>query len=312
MQKWQGMPTLSIAFVFVASFSGHFIDFFFFRWFLFLFFSICVRHIINHREQLAGFATFTHGVLPKRSPYLVGQKMGRGAHFAENFRLFVETGGIAKWKSSVVMSMRLNELRDVDSVTGSGSFFVSFFLDTAFWVPEFDFDHFSRQDTIGEFTKYEPMLQFPEVDTDNGMLRWGIRTAEFSKDKGKSRHHEVQIGQNFEAILIDEKMAKKTSMLNLADPNGALTTDEADKVSVIKKLSVVDDKSHWPRLWRVCISDVEIREMQQLDSHARKMCEPTNEHPTRCNERLTELFKKLDAERELNLSHPSEGIAFVT
>jgi hypothetical protein len=185
-------------------------------------------------------------------------------------------------------------------------------LDTAFWVPLWDYNHYSTQETVGTFTTYEPLWQFPEVDaTDSGMLRWGIRTAEFSKDKGKSRHHEVQIGQSFES-----KVQSTTGFIK--DPIQALLsrTMNADtpaaKLASMVKVNLAEDCSHWPRLWRVCVSDSELAQIESLDSHSRRLLEPTIENPRKCHERLTDLFNRLDREREQNLPHPTEGIAFVT
>ena len=48
----------------------------------------------------------TEGKLPKRSPYIKGEKMGRGAHFAPTFKKFVEGGGVGKYKNCVAMNMR--------------------------------------------------------------------------------------------------------------------------------------------------------------------------------------------------------------
>jgi hypothetical protein len=81
-----------------------------------------------------------------------------------------------------------------------------------------------------------------------------------------------------------------------------------------KTVSVVDRGSHWPRLWRVCISDDELKAMAKLDKSERKKMEPSNEDPmpTTLQPRLRELFTKMDNERARNLSHPSEGVAFVT
>ena len=44
--------------------------------------------------------------LPKRSPYLQHETMGRGAPFARHFRNFVESGGVAKHKHCVAMNIR--------------------------------------------------------------------------------------------------------------------------------------------------------------------------------------------------------------
>ena len=175
---------------------------------------------------------------------------------------------------------RLNDIRDIESKNGAGCFKVSFFIDTAFWVPWYDDEHFNRQSSVGTFTKFEPELRFPEVDVEGGMLRWGLRSAYFGS---KAHQHETQLGQNY--------------------------------VTPVKggQVSVVDPGSHWPRMWRVCISDEEIAEMAKLDKPDRKKLEPTNEKPMQVNPRLRKLFTKLDEERRtVHLRHPLEGIAFVT
>ena len=222
---------------------------------------------------------------PSRSPYLEGQKMGRGAAFAKRFREYIEGGGVAKYKNTVVMNVRLNDLRDIDSANGNGTFRVSFFLDVAFWVPWFDHGHFVTQKTVGTFTKYEPVFEFPKVDHEAGDLRWGRRSAEFSGGSG-ARQHEVQLGQNYETAVF-VKGVKGT-------------------------VSVADPGSHWPRMWRVCLNDDEIAAMANMDKKERKKLEPTNDLPRQVNPRLANLFTRLDAQREHNLPHPDEGIAFVT
>ena len=65
--------------------------------------------------------------------------------------------------SPCIFDSRLNDLRDINSLGGEGSFSVSFFLDTAFWVPWWDEKHFESKDTFGTLSTYEPYLQFPEV-----------------------------------------------------------------------------------------------------------------------------------------------------
>ena len=47
----------------------------------------------------------------------------------------------------------LNDLRDINTANGNGDFRVSFFLDTAFWVPEFAEVHYHSPDTAGIFSK---------------------------------------------------------------------------------------------------------------------------------------------------------------
>ena len=77
-------------------------------------------------------------------------------------------------------------------------------------------------------------------------------------------------------------------------------------------VSVVDKGSHWPRMWRVCLDDDEVYEMSKMEKKEKKKLEPTNEKPQQVNERIRELFTRLDEMRELDLSQETEGIAFVT
>ena len=248
------------------------------------------------------------GKLPRRSPYLEGELMGRGSQFAKRFKHFVETGGVAKHKSCVAVNIRLNDIRDIDSANGNGTFRVSFFLDTAFWVPWWDAEHFGRQQTVGTFTKFEPELRFPGVDVEGGMLRWGLRTAEFGE--GKARWHEAQLGQNATTAVAPRK---EKGWKDVAEK---LSLGEGGRRLLAKKkaafVSVTDPGSHWPRMWRVLISDEEIAAMAAMPRAERKAQEPSNEEPMRVNARLKELLVKIDAQRARNLSHPDEGIGFVT
>lgn len=195
-------------------------------------------------------------------------------------------------------SDRVNDLRDIESSNGNGTFKVSFFLDTAFWVPWWDKDHFNTQATVGTFSKFEPELAFPEVNVEGGMLNWGLRSAEFSKNTD-SRQHETQLGQNFETTIDGGKGGKAAKK----SPNQK------------RVVSVVDSGSHWPRLWRVCISDEELKAMQKLDKKEQKKMIPSNEDPMpkALQPRLRDLFTAMDTQREKNLSASSfEGVAFVT
>jgi hypothetical protein len=189
-------------------------------------------------------------------------------------------------------------LRDIDSANGNGTFKAAFFLDTAFWVPIYEVEHHDNQSTIGTFSRFEPVLEFPYVDVEAGDLRWLQRTVEFSRNK-KSRQHEIQLGQNHDTVLSAGKVALKSAVLGRAARN-------------YNSVSVVDAGAHWPRLWRVCVEDSELKEIKSKTPEERLMLEPTNEHPMRCHKRLIELFTKLDKERKENLKHPTEGIMFVT
>lgn len=184
----------------------------------------------------------------------------------------------------------LNDLRDIHSANGNGTFKCNFFLDVAFWVPWWDSEHFDTQATVGTFSRFEPLFEFPGVDVEGGMLRWGLRSAEFSKHKDSSRQHEGQLGQNYTTELKGAKGQAK------------------------KVVSVVDPRSHWPRLWRVSITDEELKAMAKLDKKERKNMEPSNEDPCPpgLQPRLRALFADLDRAREKNLVFPTEGIGFVT
>mmetsp|Transcript_4781 Transcript_4781/g.10131 ORF Transcript_4781/g.10131 Transcript_4781/m.10131 type:complete len:514 (+) Transcript_4781:1-1542(+) len=189
------------------------------------------------------------------------------------------------------MNIRLNDLRDIQSANGNGTFKCSFFMDVAFWVPWWDAEHFDTQATVGTFSRFEPLFEFPGVDVEGGMLRWGLRSAEFSKNSD-SRHHEGQLGQNYESAA--------------AAKGGAAGGK--------KMVSVIDPGSHWPRLWRVSITDDELEAMSKLDRKEKKAMEPSNENPMPkgLQPRLRKLFEEMDHERERNLSKPTEGVAFVT
>jgi len=111
------------------------------------------------------------------------------------------------------------------------------------------------------------------------------------------------LGQNYETAVKEGKSAKES------DQKGAAPVKRRTTVSVI------DPGSHWPRLWRMCISDDELRAMQKLDKKEQKQMTPSNEDPTpkALQSRLRDLFTEMDQQRELNLSaSPFEGVAFVT
>ena len=238
-------------------------------------------------DEGEGYDNRHDGRFPSRSPYLAGYPWGRGANFFPHYQHFLESGGIAKWKNSVMMNIRLNDIRDVDAFRGNGSFRVSFFLDTAFWVPWYDVAHFGTQTTVGQFTRYEPNLEFPEVDVEGGAMRWGRRDAEFSKG-AEARQHEIQLGQLKSQLV---KLPEKRSM---------------------KMVSVADEASHWPRLWRVLISDKELEELNKMPRAQKKQLTPGNENFKAVSPRLQQLFRSMDEERSEFLKFPSEGIAFVT
>mmetsp|Transcript_67414 Transcript_67414/g.152569 ORF Transcript_67414/g.152569 Transcript_67414/m.152569 type:complete len:783 (-) Transcript_67414:278-2626(-) len=242
-----------------------------------------------------GFKAMASGKLPCRSPFRQGMKMGRGAHFAERFRYFVETGGCAKYKNCVSVNIRLNDLRDIDSADGNGTFNVSFFMDVAFWAPWWDKPHYVDKDTVGTFTRYEPVFEFPEVDVEGGDLTWNMRNAYFSKNPD-CHQHETQLGQNYTTPCKEP----------VKDPATGETSTRHWTVSV------VDPGSHWPRMWRVCMNEDELNDWKRMDKKARKKVEPTNQKPMNVIPRLRGLFLAIDAERERNLALPTEGICFNT
>lgn len=152
----------------------------------------------------------------------------------------------------------MSTLLEVDSANGDGSFRVNFFLDTAYWTPWWDRGHFDDQVTVGTFSKFEPQWEFPEVNVQDGDLRWGVRTAEFSKDT-KSRKHEIQLGQTYSVTLAPKKKKKKKKSAQVsADAEGRRT------------VTVAEEGSHWPRMWRVLLDHDELEEMAKLDKKARR------------------------------------------
>jgi len=247
-----------------------------------------------------GFVATSGGSLPKRSPFKQGLKMGRGAHFAPKFKAFIETGGVGAHKNCVVVNIRLNDLRDIDSANGDGTFKVSFFMDTAFWTPIWDEEHYGDPSTTGTFTKYEPVWQFPDVDVDGGCLSWNMRNAYFSKNPD-CHQHETQLGQNYTTVV-----NAKTNVLQ------ERVVGRSAAASAKRIVSVTDPGSHWPRMWRVCMDDHEVSAYRKMSKKEKKKIEPTNENPRTVNDRLKKFFTKLDRDREMNLSHPTEGIGFVT
>ena len=57
-------------------------------------------------EDNAFNVTGKGGTLPSRWPYTHGAKLGRGCPFAPKFREFVESGGLSRHKSAVVVNIR--------------------------------------------------------------------------------------------------------------------------------------------------------------------------------------------------------------
>jgi len=265
---------------------------------------------------------FFRGDVPSRTPYRRNVGMGRGAHYYDAFKEFITNGGIGAYKNAVVMNFRLNFVGNLDMI--GESFEAAFFLDLAYWVPRFDREHHSNPDTIKLFAKYEPHFDFPDTDYE---LKG--RETEFSRDP-LARQHECQLGQNAETASGKSKDDKKKKghlgnpQFNTAprafrtwlhgddlQPDPAKTQTSVKKP--VKKFVRVGDKtSHWPRLWRTLVSDAELRELERMPREERRKKEPSNERPEAMHRRLRELCAFLDARRLSHLSHPEEGIVFVT
>ena len=192
---------------------------------------------------------------------------------------------------------------------------------------QFDRAHHSDPETCKKFAEYEPQFDFPDT-----LAEIKGRETEFSQDK-TARRHECQLGQNAETLL--DKKPKKGDELKgpMGDPlftsppralqgwrkgDGLQADLAAKKHTNVKHYARVGDKtSHWPRLWRVLVSDAELTEMESMGkdergNDKRKKFEPSNGKPEQMHSRLKELFKFCDAKRAKNLSHPDEGIVFAT
>ena len=286
------------------------------------------RIYYNEVAEDADEKFFLDAPLPSRSPYLRGAKMGRGAHYFEQFREFISEGGLATFKNSVVISVRMNHVGELNM--NEETFSTNFFLDLAYWVPRFDRAHHEDPDTYGgptglQFAEFEPRFDFP----DAASVHISSRTTEFSRDP-TARRHESQLGQNAQTLL-SRVQSKSRSNDPLGDtlftkaPRSLQGWKKGDDLGVGEKSQkkqsrvaslvyarVGDKTSHWPRLWRTLVSDEELRQLDDLDKATRKKMEPSNGKPESMHPRLQELCTFLDVKREKDLSHPNEGIVFCT
>jgi hypothetical protein len=64
--------------------------------------------------------------LPSRGPYKAHMKMGHGAKWFSKFVEFIEAGGCAYYKNSVMANIRINNLADLDVMAGTAR--VNFYL----------------------------------------------------------------------------------------------------------------------------------------------------------------------------------------
>jgi hypothetical protein len=70
--------------------------------------------------------------------------------------------------------------------------------------------------------------------------------------------------------------------------------------------------AHWPRMWRVLISDTDLVKFELMSKAEKKKVEPTNSKPQNVPQEMKEILLALDAQRERDLSHPDEGLVFST
>mmetsp|Transcript_17299 Transcript_17299/g.22461 ORF Transcript_17299/g.22461 Transcript_17299/m.22461 type:complete len:752 (+) Transcript_17299:74-2329(+) len=224
-----------------------------------------------------------------RSPYQSGVLMCRGAAYFPMFKDYIEQGGIARFKNSVVASIRINSLHSFDEM--NGTFAVSYYMDTAFWVPEYNAEFYDDIKTVGEHTRYEPHIHFP----DTVSARITKRTVEFSKDAA-SRRHEVQIGQNLETIT------------KIHDPTWLELNNKFKPGSKVVHRNN-DSKGHWPRMWRILCSDDEMDMVQQQHGGAKRKYKTKGLVYTK---QIRDKLESMDLHRAKLLSHPKEGIVFLT
>jgi hypothetical protein len=155
-------------------------------------------------------------------------------------------------------------------------------------------------------------------------VKWVGRETEFSKDV-HSRQHECQLGQNAETSLSKPgKKGEKSGIqgdkyyttpprcFQLWKAGEGLLASKKEKKPTKLFARVSDKESHWPRLWRTLVSDQEINEIYIEKKKPKEQYEPTNLNPTHMHDRLKELCTFLDARRAKALSHPEEGIVYVT
>jgi hypothetical protein len=71
-------------------------------------------------EDKDSFEFFSKNHIPtSRSPYEAGVMMCRGAAYFPKFKEYIEKGGIARYKNSVVASIRVNAIHSFDEMNGS-------------------------------------------------------------------------------------------------------------------------------------------------------------------------------------------------
>jgi hypothetical protein len=71
-------------------------------------------------EDKGAFEFFSKNHIPtSRSPYEAGVMMCRGAAYFPKFKEYIEKGGIARYKNSVVASIRVNAIHSFDEMNGS-------------------------------------------------------------------------------------------------------------------------------------------------------------------------------------------------
>ena len=108
----------------------------------------------------------------------------------------------------------------------------------------------------------------------------------------RSRRHEVQLGQNKET----HTRLKKAARLALAGGREA---------GAAVSFKVSDATAHWPRLWRALVTDDELQDILHPEGGAAVSARA-------CAAAVRQQFAELDSARAANLSHPDEGILFVT
>jgi hypothetical protein len=253
---------------------------------------------------------------------------------------------VGKFKNSVVVSMRINQCHALDELRGL--FTVGYFLDTAFWVPKFDAEFYdsTNKASVGSFARYEPVITFP--DTMSAKIVG--RVTAFSQDP-KSQRHEVQLGQNKEtssklkkgkrlglaegrsagaavkfyvyeptahwprmwrALVTDSELVAVANgyaehrgtgpaplPVPVATPAGGMARRMTRKISLTLGL----DQPKPPTA--IEKAKASVLEAFHLHRHEVPKAAP-------CAMALRTKFAAIDAARARNLSHPDEGIVFLT
>lgn len=73
-----------------------------------------------------------------------------------------------------------------------------------------------------------------------------------------------------------------------------------------------DNFAHWPRMWRVLLSDEDLETYEQMSKSEKKKMEPTNGKPQNVPAEMKKILLGLDLQREKDLEHPDEGLVFST